>query len=78
MRKAWLTVSEQGGGPPRTAGGQPARFPGPGTMSFDKVNRITIHRLYAERAHIRKMLILYCILLIMVCPLFPIRGRAVS
>ena len=71
MRKAWLTASEQRNGPVLSTKGKPVQWPGLGTMSFDKVSRITTHRLYAERAHIRKMLIMYGVLLILVCRALP-------
>lgn len=66
MRKAWLFTSEKRNGHVLSAQGKPVKWPGLGTTSFDKVNRMTTHRLYAERAHISKMLGLYAILFVAV------------
>lgn len=40
--------------------------PGAFTLSFPMVNRLTINRLYAERAHIRKMIWIYVVFFIAV------------
>lgn len=65
MRKAWLHLAEKHG-PVMSAPGRPAKWPAFGTMSFEQVNRMTTHRLYAERSHITKMLALYGILFVAV------------
>ncbi|KAK9894920.1 hypothetical protein P389DRAFT_86229 [Cystobasidium minutum MCA 4210] len=76
MRKAWMVMGQERAGknpdgkalgftkPFNDAHGSAVRRPGLGTASFETINRFTTNRLFAERTHIRKMLILYMILFV--------------
>lgn len=74
MRKAWLKMAEHQAaadgssarGVVLTAEGRNVAFPGMGTMKFEGVNRMTVDRLYAERKHIQKMVVIYAILFVAV------------
>lgn len=83
MRKAWMVMGQergsksQGGhmdagfsGGVRDAEGKEVKRPGLGTTSFETINRFTTNRLFAERTHVTKLLVLYGLLFVAVSPSF--------
>lgn len=79
MRKAWMVMGQERGGElqgghmdagfsggVRDAEGKEVKRPGLGTTSFETINRFTTNRLFAERTHVTKLLVLNGLLFVAV------------